>query len=666
MQNGTAIANRDLICAYISDNPGSHLRKIARDLDIRLSTLRYHLNYLEKMQSIVCQRQNNLKVYFPSGKLKPQEKILVPLLQQQRYREIILILINSPGLTSSQIAERLTICSSTASKYINSLEERKILFCRKIGRKKKYYINDEKSVVGLLRTYKNFMSDMSFEIRTPMSTIMGMTSLLLEEKLTPEQRDFVETIKASGEALMAIMNDILDFSKIERENIRLEIQTFDLRNCIEEAQDVLGPKAAKKRTNLVYMVDKTTPTAIMGDPNRLRQIIVNLLNNAVESTEKGEVLISVSAKCLDQSCEIHFAIKDTGTGIPQEKADSLFKTYGQVIDRLFESFNQVDFESIIQIDEPVLNKDAGASLGLAISKKLVELMNGKIWAESNVGEGTTVHFTIETGQAAMPASFSTFPLNLNGKKILISDGSRANCRFLEMQTAEWGLIPTIADSGQDVMRLIQSGESFDIALLDIDMPDMDADSLAKEIRHNNIIMPLVAMAFIGQRIKADLFDSSLYKPIKTSKLRDILISLLEKQSLSTKFQPSTKPQITDGTLSILLAEDNILNQKVFLTMLSRLGHKVDAVANGIEAIHALERGHYDVVLMDIRMPEMDGLEATRIIRSRWHDKPKIIAVTAYALAGDREKFLAAGMDDYISKPIKIGELKALLERYLHT
>ena len=666
MQNGTAFANRDLVCAYIADNPGSHLRKIARELNIRLSTLRYHLDYLEKKQSIVCQRQNNLKVYFPSGKLKPQEKILVPLLQQQRYREIILILINSPGLTSSQIAEKLTICSSTASKYINSLEDRKILFCRKIGRKKKYYINDEKSVVGLLKTYKNFMADMSFEIRTPMNTIMGMTSLLLEEKLTPEQRDFVETIKASGEALMAIMNDILDFSKIERENIRLEIQTFDLRNCIEEAQDVLAPKAAKKRTNLVYTVDKTTPTDIIGDPNRLRQILVNLLNNAVELTEKGEVLISVSTKSLDQFCEIHFAIKDTGTGIPQENADTLFKTYGQVMDRLFESFNQVDFESIIQIDERVLNKDAGASLGLAISKKLVELMNGKIWAESNVGEGTTVHFTINTAQVAVPSSFSTFPLNLNEKKILIADSSRANCRYLEMQAAEWGLIPIIADSGQDVMRLIHSGESFDIALLDIDMQDVDADSLAKEIRHNNAIMPLVAMAFIGQRIKAGLFDSSLYKPIKTSKLRDILISLLEKQSVSIKVQPSTKPQITDGILSILLAEDNILNQKVFLTMLSRLGHKVDAVANGIEALQAMERGHYDVVLMDIRMPEMDGLEATRIIRSRWHDRPKIIAVTAYALAGDREKFLAAGMDDYISKPIKIGELKALLERYLHT
>jgi CheY-like chemotaxis protein len=290
-------------------------------------------------------------------------------------------------------------------------------------------------------------------------------------------------------------------------------------------------------------------------------------------------------------------------------------------------------------------------------------MNGKIWAESKVGEGTTVHFTIETGQVAIPSSFSTFPLNLNGKKILIADSSRANCRYLEMQAAEWGLIPTIADSGQDVMRLIQSGESFDIALLDVDMPDIDADSLAKEIRHNNVIMPLAAMAFIGKRIKAGLFDSSLYKPIKTSKLRDILISLLEKQSVSTKVQPSTKPQITDGTLSILLAEDNILNQKVFLTMLSRLGHKVDAVANGIEALQAIERGRYDVVLMDIRMPEMDGLEATRIIRSRWHDRPKIIAVTAYALEGDKEKFLEAGMDDYISKPIKFGELKAILEKY---
>jgi len=260
MQDGIAVENRRLILNYISDNPGSHLRKIARDLDIRLSTLRYHLDYLEKKRSIVCQKQENLKVYFVSDKIKPDEKVLIPLLQQQRYREIILVLINSPGLNFSQIANRLSIGASTASKYINILEDQKILFHKKFGREKKYYLNNEKSVVGLLRTYKNFMADMSFEIRTPMNTIMGLTGLLLDEKLTPEQRDFVETIRASGEALMVLINDILDFSKIEREKIELEIQTFDLRNCIEEAQDLIASKAAQKRLNLVYLLDKNTPS----------------------------------------------------------------------------------------------------------------------------------------------------------------------------------------------------------------------------------------------------------------------------------------------------------------------------------------------------------------------------------------------------------------------
>jgi DNA-binding MarR family transcriptional regulator/putative methionine-R-sulfoxide reductase with GAF domain len=233
MQEGIAVENRRLILNYISDNPGSHQRKIARDLDIRLSTLRYHLDYLENKRSIVCQKQDNLKIYFVYDKIKPHEKVLIPLLQQKHYREIILVLISSPGLTFSQIVNRLSIGASTASKYINILEDRKILFHKKFGREKKYYLNDEKSVVGLLRTYKNFMADMSFEIRTPMNTIMGMTSLLIDEKLTPEQRDFVETIKASGEALMVLIDDILDFSKIEREKIELEVQTFDLRNCIE-------------------------------------------------------------------------------------------------------------------------------------------------------------------------------------------------------------------------------------------------------------------------------------------------------------------------------------------------------------------------------------------------------------------------------------------------
>ena len=663
MQNGIATENREKICKYISDNPGSHLRKIARDINIRLSTLRYHLDYLEKKQSIICQKQNNLKVYFISGKLKPNEKIIIPLLQIQRYRDILLILIESPGLTSSQIADRLSIGSSSASKYINILEGQKILFFKKIGRSKKYYIDDEKSVVGLLGTYKNFMANMSFEIRTPMNTIMGMTNLLLEENLTPEQRDFVETIKASGEALIAILSDILDLSKITQEKMQLENQTFDLLNCIEEAQEIVALKAAKKKINLAYTISKIVPTLIIGDPNRLRQILVHLLNNALDLTEKGEVLISVSSRSSNQSCNLHFAIKDTGMGMPQESADRLFETYGQVINRLYESFSQADFESIINIDGPVLDKDAEASLGLAISKRLVELMNGKIWAKSKVGDGTTIHFTIKLEHAAITSTFSGVQSQLKGKRILIADGSRTNCHILDLQTREWGMVPTTTDSRQEALRLIQNDGSFDVAILDVDMPDMDGYSLAKQMHKYNKTLPLVALADIRQRIKPGFFAYSLSKPLKFSKLCNILVSLFEKQPIPTKDQPSLKAKTSKSSLSVLLAEDNLLNQKVFLTMLKRLGHNVDAVTNGIEALQAIEREHYDIVLMDIKMPKMNGLEAAKIIRQRWHDGPIIVAVTAFALEGDRDRFLAAGMDDYISKPIKIDELKALLEKY---
>jgi len=666
MQNSTAIENRDLICAYISDNPGSHLRKIARDLDIKLSTLRYHLDFLVKKQKIVCQRQNNLKVYFLSGKLKPQEKTLAPLLQQQRYREIVLVLIDLPGSTSSQIADRLSIKPSTTSKYINILEDQKILYCKKIGRKKKYYINDEESVVGLLRSYKNLMSDMSFEIRTPMNTIIGMTSLLLDEKLTPEQRDFVETIKASGEALMAMITDILDFSRIEQEKIQLDHQAFDLRNCIEEALDIIAPKAAKKKINVAYEVDKNTPAAIIGDPNRLRQILINILIFAVGQMKKGEVLISVSSKQLDRFFEIHFSIEDTGGGIPQDKIDNMFKTYGQVINLLFESFNQIDFESIIEINESSINNDVGANLGLAISKKLARLMDGTIWVVSKLGEGTEIHLTINAEHANVTSPFSIGMPKLIGKKILIVDACRTNCRILDQEALNWGLISTSTNSAKEALRLIQSGHSFDIALLDINTTDMDGITLATNIRKFDVNLPLIALTSVGQHVKPGIFASTASKPIRHLKLRDKIISLLEKKSPSADIHPQIEAAAKKSTLNILLAEDNILNQKVFMTMLIRLGYEADAVSNGLEALKAMEQKHYDLVLMDIKMPEINGIEATKIIRQRWYDKPKIIAMTAYALAGDREKFLAAGMDDYISKPIKVGELKALLEKYHQT
>jgi len=666
MQENIVHENRIQICNYISDNPGSHLRKIERDLNIRLSTLRYHLNYLEKNGSIVCQKQNNLKVYFASGKLKPQEKTLTLLLQQKRFRDIILVLIDFPGLTFSQITDRLSIGSSTASKYLNILEEQKIIFHEKLGREKKYRVNDEKSIIELLKTYKKFMADMSYEVRTPMNTIMGMTSLLLDEKLTPEQKDFVEAIKVSGDALMAILNDILDFSKIEMDKTELEIQTFDLRSCIEDALDLVASKALEKRLNLAYIIDRFTPDAIIGDPNRLRQILVNLMGSAVDFTEGGEVVLSVSSRPSGSLYEIHFAIRDTSSGIPPDRIDHLFEPYSQVMDHLSESFNQLDFESYSQIDDSPANKFGGTGLRLAISKRLVELMHGRIWADSKVGEGLTVHFTIETEHVQGLSPLVGIQEQLDGKRILIVEANTTNRHILVLHAQEWGMNPMITGSSHEALRLIQGADPFDIALIDVNTSEIDGLSLAREIRQYNKSLPIVALTSNSQRMKTDLFDGSITKPIKPTQLHDTLTSVLAKETTKAKTKVPIEAGATPSSLRILLAEDNLSNQKVALTMLKRLGYKVDAVADGMEALQALERQHYDVVLMDVRMPKMDGLEATRIIRQRWRDKPIIIAITAYALKGDRDKCLAAGMNDYISKPIRLEEMSKLLGKYQPT
>ena len=386
-------------------------------------------------------------------------------------------------------------------------------------------------------------------------------------------------------------------------------------------------------------------TNIIGDPSRLRQILSNLLNNAVKFTNAGDVKLNVSSQQLDGTHKIHFAVEDTGIGIPMDKMDHLFKPFSQV-------------------DASVTRRYGGTGLGLAISKKLVELMGGKIWAESEIGKGSTFHFTIEipvTSDEPKPLLSAVQP-QMVGKRILIVDDSRTNRRVLGVQAYTWGMLPVTASSSQEALKWIQRGDDFDVAILNMNMPGMDGLTLAREIRRTNDVLPIVMLTRVGEHVPSDLVDRSLNKPIKPSQLHDVLMGVFSKNPIQENALPTVKNEMQ--TPRILLAEDNVSSQKVTLAMLKRLGYSADAVANGLEALQALGRQHYDIVLMDVRMPEMDGLEATQIIRKRW---PKnglmVIAITAYALEGDREKCLDAGMDDYISKPVKLDELAGVLSRF---
>ena len=506
-----------------------------------------------------------------------------------------------------------------------------------------------------------FLATMSHEIRTPMNGVIGMTSLLADTNQTSEQEEYTNTIRTCGENLLLVINDILDYSKIESGHMHLEQKDFNLRTCVEEVLDVFAAKSAQAGLDLAYEIDYNVPAQIVGDSLRMRQVLMNLVGNAIKFTHRGEIFVGVHLLSEQGNrVQLGFEVSDTGIGIPHDKLNRLFKAFSQV-------------------DSSTTRKYGGTGLGLIICERLVELMGGKIFVKSRVGQGTTFTFTIETNVSQrVDRTLGHHDMAwLEGKKVLVVDDNSTNRLILKNQSEQWKLLPTLAASGSEALTILsqvspkESGvlrTDFDLVITDMQMPEMDGIQLALAIRESHSALPIILLSSKSEEFikdHTDLFSSVLTRPVKQNMLHQHVVHALWREEKIVSDKPVRQMFPTDFSkrypLRILIAEDNTINQRLTERVLDKLGYKPEFAWDGMEALHAVEQKTFDLILMDVQMPIMDGLEATRQIRMLDGDQPVIIAMTANAMQGDREECMQAGMDDYISKPVKLEMLMERLE-----